>query len=577
MSGRGRRAALPHEPHHRPVRRPHEGLEVEHRDRKGRTATFSFDQIAVGAELQEAFARWFAQKCAPGGGWDSLETSRAMWWLLLAFGRFCAEQDSPPQLIADITPALWNRWRMRRPEGRHGYAQVTSLGGFLRRQPELSEATRAAMARRLPPVKIGERALPPEEYEELRAAARKTFRSAHLRILANTEHLHRWRVGDFEQGSRDWAVGEALDSLARTGFIPHTMMKKGSRYFIARYVTALGGGDPQQTWMRLFLSRAEAYALALLLVMEFGLNATVVSELRTPRAMPGGAVDVVPIYRMELEKRRRGAGRQFETRNVPDTGADTAGRLITRALEATAPARAFVTSVDSTLDFLLIWRNILPGPRNASPVNPFGIGLTNNAADGWLRETGLSGARMRRLRKTVNALHRREHGQNSQDTHDAIYVLPEPQVQQASIPVIAEGAESALAHAQHTVLRAQLADTPETGSQETPTANCADYENSPFGTQGIGCTVSFLMCTACPNARIHPKHHPRLAHLHRSLASLRSALGEESWAADWGNPFLRLEDLRLRLGDQVWATALANVTASDREIVGRLLEGQYDL
>ena len=85
------------------------------------------------------------------------------------------------------------------------------------------------------------------------------------------------------------------------------------------------------------------------------------------------------------------------------------------------------------------------------------------------------------------------------------------------------------------------------------------------------------MCTACPNARIHPKHHPRLAYLHLSLASLRSVLGEETWAADWGNPFTRLEDLRRRLGDQVWATALAGVTSTDRATIGSLLEGQYDL
>lgn len=72
-------------------------------------------------------------------------------------------------------------------------------------------------------------------------------------------------------------------------------------------------------------------------------------------------------------------------------------------------------------------------------------------------------------------------------------------------------------------------------------------------------------------------HHPRLAYLHRSLASLRSVLGEEIWAPDWGNPFTRLEDLRRRLGDQVWANALASVTSTDRATISSLLEGQYDL
>ncbi|WP_415853485.1 hypothetical protein [Sinomonas sp. G460-2] len=550
-----------------------------HRDRKGRERTFDFGRVQVCGELQRVFARWFAEKCAPGGGWDSLKSSEAMWFHLRAFARFCAEQDTPPQALSDITPALWNRWRLRRPEGLHGYAQVTSLGSFLRGHEELGEETRSAMAKRLPAARAEERALAPEEFEELRATARKMFRAAHLRIRANTEHLRQWREEAFEPGSQDWTIGEALDSLARTGFIPHTVMKKGTRYYFARFVAALGGAAPQHTWMRLFLTRAEAYALAVLLVMEFGLNATVVSELRTPRALAGAGADGFPIYRMELEKPRRGAGRRFETRNFPDTGdADTPGRLITNALEATSPARAVVTAADGALDFLLVWRNVLPGPRNLSPVPPFGIGLTKNASDSWLAATGLTGAPLRRLRKTVNALHRREPGQNSQDTHDSVYVLREPQVQQASVPVIAEGAEGALAHARHTVLRAQLADSAAVpGSQETPTAECTDYGNSPFTAQGTGCRASFLMCTACPNARIHPKHHARLAHLHRCLAGLRSVLGEETWAADWGNPFIRLEDLRRRIGAEAWATALAAVTSADRETIASLLEGRYDL
>lgn len=577
MSGKGRRAALPEQPHRRPVPHQHEGLGVVHRDRKGWSRTFDFAQIPVSEELQRAFARWFAEKCAPGGGWDSLKSSAAMWFHLRAFARFCAQQDTPPQTLTDITPALWNRWRLRRPEGLHGYSQIVMLGGFLRRHEEFSEATRAAMAKRLPAVRAQEQALAPEEFEELRAAARKMFRTALLRIRANTEHLRRWRDGAFKPGTRDWTMGEALESLARTGFIPHTVMKRGTRYFFARFVAALGGTDPQHTWMRLFLTRSEAYALAILLVMEFGLNASVVSELRTPRAVAGDGADGSSIYRMELEKPRRGAGRRFETRNVPDTGADTPGRLITHALEATSHARALVTAADSDLHFLLVWRNAQPGPRNISPVAPFGIGLTKNVSDSWLAATGLAGAPLRRLRKTVNALHRREPSQNSQDTHDSVYVLPEPQVQQAMVPIIAEGAKMALAHAQHTVLRAQLADSAAPGSKETPTADCTDYGNSPFTAQGTTCRASFLMCTACPNARIHPNHHPRLAHLHRCLASLRPVWGEEAWAAEWGNPFMRLDDLKQRLGEQVWTAALASVTSSDREIIGGLLEGKYDL
>jgi hypothetical protein len=561
----------------RPVIHRHGSLEVEHRDKKARVHIFRFDTLPVGAELQHAFARWFAEKCAPGGGWDSIKSSQAMWFRLRAFCHFCRDQEAPPQTIEDLTPALWNRWRLRRPESIHGYHQITALSGFLKTRDEISEATRSAMAKRLPRTPAIGPALAPDEFREIRAAARRVFRTALLRIRSNTTHLQRWRDGAFEPASHDWILGEALDSLTHTGNVPYLIRENGQKRTVYRYVAVLGGEAQQYTWMRLFLSRAEAYALSILIVMEFGLNATVVSDLRTPRSTPDSGSDGLPIYRMELEKPRRGSGHHFETRNIPDSGAGSPGRLIAQALEATSHARAFVTAADPDLDFLLVWRNSLPGPRNTSPVRPFSIGITKNAADSWLRETGLTGAPLRRMRKTVNALHRREPGQNSQNTHDSIYVLTEPQVQEASVPIIAEGAQSAVAHARHTVLRAQLFSRPETGTQETPTADCSGHENSPYGTPGTACKASFLLCTACPNARIHPKHHSRLAYLHRAVSGLRSVLGDETWVPEWGDPFMRLEDLKRRLGDGVWANALTNVTASDKEVINNLLEGKYDL
>lgn len=236
MSRRGHKAALPMAPHHRPAPRPHDGLKVEHRDKKGNVDTFEFEQLPVSAELQHAFARWFSEKCAPGGGWDSLKSSRAMWFYLLTFCRFCAEQESQPQRLEDLTPALWNRWRMRRPEGIYGYHQVTSLGGFLRKRAELSEATRSAMAKRLPTVRTREQALAPDEFLEVCAAARKMFRSAHLRIQANTAHLHQWRAGAFEPQSRDWLIGEALDALTQTGYVPHIRRDNGWKRNLPQYV-----------------------------------------------------------------------------------------------------------------------------------------------------------------------------------------------------------------------------------------------------------------------------------------------------------------------------------------------------
>jgi hypothetical protein len=82
-------------------------------------------------------------------------------------------------------------------------------------------------------------------------------------------------------------------------------------------------------------------------------------------------------------------------------------------------------------------------------------------------------------------------GQHSQDTHDRHYVLPDERVRAEAIEVIAA---------------------------------CSGTRDSPWPAGDGGRGASFLMCLACPNARVHPGHHPRLAHLHEALASLRSVL-----------------------------------------------------
>jgi hypothetical protein len=116
----------------------------------------------------------------------------------------------------------------------------------------------------------------------------------------------------------------------------------------------------------------------------------------------------------------------------------------------------------------------------------------------------------------VNALDRREPGQDSQDTHDRYYVLVDKRVQPDTVAIIAAGAEEAAEHARNAVLVAELRDAPQPGDVETATADCADFEHSPYPAPDGGCGASFLMCLGCTNARVHPGHHGRLAHLHHA-------------------------------------------------------------
>ncbi|MBA8942725.1 hypothetical protein ACWDY7_26730 [Streptomyces calvus] len=559
-----------------------DGLRVCHRDKRGVIRNYDFGALPVAPALQRSFAAVFAARCAPGGGWDSAITGFNIWVLLRAFAKFLSEQESPPGDVDEFTAALWSSWRLSRPATDTGYRQVKVLANFLLRDERLPEPVREVMAKRVLKVKAQERAYQPEEFAEIRVTARRMFRAALLRIRENTRHLDAWRKGAFEPGSRDWLIGEGLDCLARTGHVPRYQQARGKMVMVNRYRLAMGGARPEVTWQRLYLSRIESTSLAVLLVTEQGLNATTVSEMPVPRATPdSGQNGGFPVYRLELEKRRRGGGRHFETRNLTDFGADSPGRLITEALEATAHARAFIAASGSDLDRLLIWHETYANSGRADPesprVGPFVLGLARSAGTHWAIEVGLAGSPLRRTRKTVNVLHRREPGQNTQDTHDRVYVMNEPQAQEAAVPVIADGATAALDAARRTVFRAQLSDGPEDSEQQTATAGCTDYDNSPFTPPGSGCGASFLLCTACPNARVHPGHHARLAYLHHALESLRTALEPGHWETDWSDAHARLEDLKSRLGVALWTAKLAEVTSEDREAIDHLLNGHYDL
>jgi hypothetical protein len=84
------------------------------------------------------------------------------------------------------------------------------------------------------------------------------------------------------------------------------------------------------------------------------------------------------------------------------------------------------------------------------------------------------------------------------------------------------------------------------------------------------------MCLGCTNARVHPAHHSRLAHLHHALENLRTAMDPGQWQDDWGEAHARLEHLKGRLGAAVWTRALAQVTDTDRELIALLLNGDLD-
>ncbi|MET9565034.1 hypothetical protein [Streptomyces tauricus] len=493
--------------------------------------------------------------------------------------------ETSPTDVEDLTAGLWKEWKLsRRNTQMIGYKELTAVRGLLLDEPRLAAEAREALSKRIPPPKVAETSFEDGEFDAITSAARRMFRTAHLRITENARHLADWRAGAFARDCDEWLLGEALDHLARTGTVPCYRTNTYTR-IIYRYIRVLGGERSEDTWQRLFLTRMEAVALGVLLLAEHGWNLSVINRLAVPRATPDAGPDGKRIYRVELEKHKRGAGRYFETRNLTDDGADTPGRLITQALEATVFARAAVHDLSPGTDRLMIWRTgktlraDAPGDQTKGVgVGPFRFGIAGYAAKRWAMDAEFASSPFRRGRRTVNVVHRREPGQNSQDTHDSTYVLADPRAQAAAIPVIAAAAEAVVAKAHEVVFGAELRETADPADQPTATVDCHDYENSPFPSPDGGCGASFLLCLACPNARVHDAHHSRLAHLHQALDNLRSVMDPGQWQSDWGDAYARLEHLKSErlLGAAIWSQALDRVTDADRALINYLLNGDFD-
>ncbi|MGH3195736.1 MAG: hypothetical protein ACRDRJ_34240 [Streptosporangiaceae bacterium] len=584
MSGRGRRASLPAGGHARPeylVTDGQGGLVVRHYNREGRAREYDFAALPVAGPMKRSLAALFAARCTPDR-WAAHVTSGKSWLYLRQFAEFLARQQQPPGDLDELAPGLVRKWREGLPSA-GGYNAFRAVSGLLRDDARLQAGPVAdELARRYKAPRSTVQSYSEAEFEVVTAAARRQFRAALLRINENAVHLQRWRDGALAEGSRDWVIGEGLDILARTGDLPKYTERSGRHTVVTgKYRKAFGGMSAALTWQRLFLSQMDAVALGVLLMAEYGWNLSVVDSAEVPRASPDQGEDGRPTYRISLEKPRRGPGRYYETRNVTDDGAASPGRLITQALQATRFARAIVEEMAPGTGRLIVWRTARAGRLSADldrhpPVGPFCFGVTSDAAKEWAKAEGLDGRPFRRGRRTVIALDRREPDQHSQDTHDRQYVLPDRRVQAESVEVIAAGAEDAADRARKAVLVARLRDKPVPGDAETATADCSAYHDSPYPSPDGGCGASFLTCLACPNARVHPGHHPRLAHLHEALASLRSVLPPAAWAADWRDAHDRLEDLRQRLGDGPWAQGLARVTDADRELINHLLTGTLD-
>ncbi|MFC5668445.1 hypothetical protein ACFP3U_36490 [Kitasatospora misakiensis] len=538
----------------------------------GHGKAFDFAVLEARPAMQRSLAAVFA---AHSRRWTAHRTAESYWFHLVVFGRFLSELEDPPEDLDSLTATMLRRWRARNIGSNNGRYAIQRTRTLLRRDPRLAAGPVAEeLARRVPGRTPSKQSYEEDERERVILAARSQFRAALMRIRDNTLLLERWRAGDLADRSREGKLGRILDHVARTGDVPRHVMPSGQEHVTNRRL--LGGASPEHTWGRLFPTRSELTALAVLLTDRFGWNLSCYDRLPTPTTAPSAAEATAVTYQVQVEKRRAGGGRWFSTENITDSGADSPGRLITQALEATAHARTLAAVLAPGTDLLMtartgrLWRDHqeMDRPR---PVGPLVFGISGNDASYWATLHKLGGSPFQRTRRTTVTREGRPL-QHTRGTHESVYVLPDQRVQRASQAVFEDGAQEALAKTRETAFAGRLADTPAPSHQQTATADCEDETSSPWPGPDGGCAADFLLCLGCTNAHVHPGHHPRLAHLRQQVESLRSALPEHSWDQGWRNHYLRLDDLRDKVGPAAWNAALTRVSDTDRTVVDLLLK-----
>ncbi|MCX5401228.1 hypothetical protein [Streptomyces sp. NBC_00102] len=501
-------------------------------NKAGHGKDFAFSDLPVPEPMQRSLATVFA---AQQVRWTSHYSATAAWNRLKVFAEFISGLDTPPEDLTGLDAATLKRWRLQNISTNTGRTTLRVVHRILRSYPRLSEGPVAEeLARRVPAPKPVRKSYDEAEREHVLLAAGRQFRAAWLRIRENSELLERWRAGALDEGSHDWRLGEALDHVARVGDVPRTQLPSGRQAITNRGL--LGGRDSEHTWGRLFLTPSELTALAVLLTDRFGWNLSVYDRMPAPTRAPSVAETTNVTYHVQVEKRRAGNGRWFSTENITDSGADSPGRLITQALQATLHGRLLASQLAPGTDLLMTARAVRQkgGRRDMDRppvVGPLVFGVSGVDGKSWASEHKLGGSPFRQIRRTT-VTREGKPLQHTQGTHESIYVLPDQKVRQDSQQIFEDGALEALDQAKKIFFGGHLAPGPDPAHGQTATADCADEDTTPWPAPGGGCGADFLLCLACPNAHIHPGHHPRLALLHEQIQSLRSAMNRPGSSGD---------------------------------------------
>jgi hypothetical protein len=229
----------------------------------------------------------------------------------------------------------------------------------------------------------------------------------------------------------------------------------------------------------------------------------------------------------------------------------------------------------------------------------------------WARDRGFPAAgkagpagqppvNVRRIRQTVTE--RRRPVAHTRATMNDQYLMPSGRVQRESQPVVAAALQQEVGkararqrvHVFTVAFIARFASDPDAaaaeagldvsvvrrlleGEQDTALASCTDHLSSPHADPGQPCPASFLSCLDCVNARALPHQLPVQIAAAERIAALRPHLDPAAWNKRLRPRLDQLEQIVSTYTPAEREHARRSVTARERQMVGELLDGRWDL
>lgn len=586
----------------------------------GTERVYDFTRMPVTPPVQEWLVRVFARRLRPPAAVKRIRSADPGYLIL---GKFAGVLAAGPPVsdVTEVTACHLEAFRDRHAGLRSQLAYVDVLRGLLRDDPELSAEVRAAVValRPAPPAQPPCPGRPAEytdaEWQQVTTVLRRDVRVARDRIRAGRELLRRYRTGQLAPGSRVEDVGRHLDVFDRTGDFP-----RAPRGVTRHRVQALGGVSYLAA--QLVLTVSEMTVFALLLTAVTGENFGTVAAWPAVSCRPDGGEpgDVGGVALIEASKPRRGPDREHMVTALEDLPARLPGalaaedgerrvfrsplRLYELLLELTELARrhgghqgAFgaYTASPSTAgaywpsrpgsSHVCLWarENGFPaaGRAGGSGLPPVNVR--------WLRNTALARSRrpVAHTRATLNDRYLLHSDRVARESRGVVaqalrQEVDKARARQAAVPVLtAEFVARAQADPDTAALEAGLPAGTVTalvsGRNDTVLAACTGHTASPHAAPGTPCPASFLECLACPNARALPHHLPVQVTAADQITALRPNMDPRAWQAKYAPALGCLDDI---LGHYTLAEherARAAVTGQQRDLVGQLLDGRWDL